>query len=819
MKYFNMHPALSLTLAVVLPLAAALQMDLTPKKALFKVGDREELKCSMTECPGDVKFSWISLEDKPLYAEYKQISSKESVIMFNSVTKDHANRIQCRATCKDVSKQATATVKVYSFAKDPVISGQDSLVPGVENTLTCEVTEVHPAEYMEVEWLRGGTVVHRQEGKHGSQTVLSHYTFTPQREDDGGHITCQASLTLPDLPPDQSTRETTVSIVILSAPETVEVSGSSTVQVSSALTLTCKADGNPIPLFSWRVLRPDGQWVRVAETRQLSLINVSLSDAGDYECEASNRVGRKTAKVNIAVHSPPTNTVISVSPHEPKEDELVSISCSSHSVPQSRLVLSKLLDGEESELASGEGPHTSILYNSSRANDSGLYVCTAFNVYGSQKATIQLTVKTYPLEVTMQPDMSVITVERGSAPSLFCKSSGCPHPHFVWKGLQDKPRYGWNNSQTDVSELKLGRVEPEDEGAYTCEVKCGSVVKSKHTEVKVFSFPSNPTIESSGYALDGELTRLTCMVHDVFPAKHFRIQWLDGETEQHSETFVEGLQDLSSTISYQPDSSDRDKTFTCKVSLQMDGVPAAITEKTTSVTLTRHYAPRETTIIVSPQEEVKAGQTLNISCQMDSAPEGHVFLKKVLDGEEMKLVSSQGTQTSFSIPAAELSDSGVYVCEAVNQYGSQNASIQITVQAPPRNTSVQVFPSTQVQEGQNVTICCNSVSFPPPAIILRKLDSGIDIYSPNGTFVLVNLTPNDTGLYQVNVTNALGYETEVFTINVIERLSSPPPTWNFFITPFVGLGILASVAVVLEYLRRRRLKGFYELSKCNPGTV
>ncbi|XP_007240168.3 vascular cell adhesion protein 1b [Astyanax mexicanus] len=819
MKCFSMLPALSFTLAVLLPLAAALQIDLTPKKALFKVGDREELKCSVTECPGEVKFSWIALEDKPLYAVFKYLS-KESVMIFNSVTKHHANKIKCTATCQDVSKQATATVEVYSFARDPVISGHDSLVPGVENTLICEITEVHPAEYMEVEWMRGGTVVHRQDGKHGVQTVQSHYTFTPQREDDGAQITCRASLTLPDLPPDQQTRETTVSIVILSAPETVEVSGSSTVRVGSALSLSCKADGNPTPLFSWRVLRPDGQWVKVAETRQLSLINVSLADAGEYECEASNGVGRKTATVTVAVHGPPTNTVISLSTNEPKEDELVSISCTSHSVPQSRLVLSKLLDGGESELASGEGPHTSVSYSSARANNSGLYVCTAFNDYGSQKASVQLTVQTYPLEVTMHPDVSVITLERGSSLSLSCEASGCPHPLFTWTGLQDKPQYRQNNSQTDISQLNLESVEPDDEGAFICEVKCGSVVKSKQTEVKLFSFTSDPTIESSGYSLEGEMTSLTCVVRDVFPAKLFRIQWLDGEKELPSETFVDGLQNLSSIIFYQLQSSVQDTTITCKVSLQMDGVPAALTEKTTSVTLARHYAPRQTTITVSPQEELKAGETLSISCLTDSAPEGHVFLKKVVDGEETKLASSQGTRTSFTIPAAELSDSGVYVCEAVNQYGSKNASAQITVQAPPRNTSVKVIPSAWVQEGQNITICCNSVSFPPPAIILRKLDSGVDIYSPNGTFVLVNLTPNDTGLYQVNVTNALGYETEVFTIHVMElQTASPPPHWNYFIIPLAGLGILASAAVVLEYLRRQRLKGFYELSKSKPGTA
>lgn len=92
-------------------------------------------------------------------------------------------------------------------------------------------------------------------------------------------------------------------------------------------------------------------------------------------------------------------------------------------------------------------------------------------------------------------------------------------------------------------------------------------------------------------------------------------------------------------------------------------------------------SPKFTTIDVRPHKKPSEGETVTISCQTDSSPEGHVTLKRVLNGEETKLVSSNGTQTSFNISFTTLSHSGNYVCEAVNKYGHQRKDVQITVQS------------------------------------------------------------------------------------------------------------------------------------------
>jgi len=66
----------------------------------------------MSSCPEKVTFTWTSLEDKPLFASFNTMD-RESVMVFENVTKQHENTIVCKATCEGKTKQATTKIKVY----------------------------------------------------------------------------------------------------------------------------------------------------------------------------------------------------------------------------------------------------------------------------------------------------------------------------------------------------------------------------------------------------------------------------------------------------------------------------------------------------------------------------------------------------------------------------------------------------------------------------------------------------------------------------------------------------------------------------------
>ncbi|XP_045564932.1 uncharacterized protein isoform X4 [Salmo salar] len=121
------------------------------------------------------------------------------------------------------------------------------------------------------------------------------------------------------------------------------------------------------------------------------------------------------------------------------------------------------------------------------------------------------------------------------------------------------------------------------------------------------------------------------------------------------------------------------------------------------------YAPKNTSVSVSPSGEIVEGSSVTLTCSSDANPpvDKYTWYKK--NG-----ASLTGSEKTYNFTTISSEDRGEYYCGAENKYGHLNSSsVSVDVQYGPKNTSVSVSPSGEIVEGSSVTLTCSSDANPP----------------------------------------------------------------------------------------------------------
>ena len=87
-------------------------------------------------------------------------------------------------------------------------------------------------------------------------------------------------------------------------------------------------------------------------------------------------------------------------------------------------------------------------------------------------------------------------------------------------------------------------------------------------------------------------------------------------------------------------------------------------------------APQTPSVSVSPSGGVKEGSSVTLSCSSDANPAANYTWFKVNTDHSSRDLN-QGQQLVFG--PIKSSDSGQYLCEAKNEFGTKSASISINV--------------------------------------------------------------------------------------------------------------------------------------------
>ncbi|KFV53524.1 Vascular cell adhesion protein 1, partial [Tyto alba] len=518
---------------------------------------------------------------------------------------------------------------------------------------------------------------------------------------------------------------------------------------------------------------------------------------------------------------------------------------------------------------------------------------------------LPIVVKAFEMEII---PANRIVAQIGETLILTCNTSGCASPSFSWRTQMDNPLGGTVNNHRTYSTLTMNPVSIVNSHDYLCTVFCGEKEKKeKSIKVELYSFPSDPIIEISPSLIAGEPVTVICKIPDVYPSDRLEVLLKKEGHVLHEESFYTddstNAKTKTVTYSFNPMTEDIGKEITCVAKLPIPNMDFEPKERVTSQKLNANFGPQNTIITKSPGSSSMEGDSLKLTCVTEGNPPPQIVWRKHLADESIQHLIENNV---LSIPYARFTDSGLYICEAINlvtnktekatvdvviqgapniaklsiepsttvqegenvsiqcsaesnpppkiilrrksdsadmgpysegrillpsvtflsggdyecvaenKFGKSKSEITLNVEFPPQNITVLVYPSENVKEGENVTITCSTYSNPPSQMVLKKVHQEKEIILPavNGTFILYNVTKNDTGRYLLDVFNEAGNNVKVIEISVVGRLEKNDQMIPLIIAFSCVTAIAIPVVAILIYVSRKaKINGSYSLVK------
>ncbi|KAK0151296.1 B-cell receptor CD22 [Merluccius polli] len=284
--------------------------------------------------------------------------------------------------------------------------------------------------------------------------------------------------------------------------------------------------------------------------------------------------------------------------------------------------------------------------------------------------------------------------------------------------------------------------------------------------------PKTPsvTVRPSGEIEEGSSVTLSCS-SDANPAAKYT--WFKDNTDDSSRYMNQGQQ-----LVFGPIKSSDSGQYYCLVETELR-------TKSASIYINVKYGPKHTSVISSPSGGVKEGSSVTLSCSTDANPAANYTWFK-----DNTVYRDMNQRQQLVFDRVNSSDSGKYLCEAKNEFGTKSASISINVKYGPKHTSVTSSPSGGVKEGSSVTLSCSSDANPAANYTWFK-EHEDSVIESGQNYTITDITSELGGNYYCQAHNAIGPHNSTFlSINVTETYQQMTTT----------VGTIGSVAVLLTII-------------------
>ncbi|XP_059149392.1 peroxidasin homolog [Physella acuta] len=253
------------------------------------------------------------------------------------------------------------------------------------------------------------------------------------------------------------------------------------------ITLPCQASGNPRPGITWTLNSAPVRGnirARQFDNGTMQIINLRVSDAGLYECSASNSVQTISSSARVRVLVRP---VIVRAPVDTNAGlgSTISFTCQAQGDSQPVIAWSKngsplQNNGRYDLQQNGEV----LVIRNVAAVDQGTFTCRAENAAGVVTANARLSI-VQNVAPSFAQSTDFVIAALGSLTTLRCAAEGQPAPVYEWsrdgRVLQNRNRFTAVAGQLSVSNVQTG-----DEGRYDCvaENLRGRATKSFYLQIQ-----------------------------------------------------------------------------------------------------------------------------------------------------------------------------------------------------------------------------------------------------------------------------------------------------------------------------------------------
>ncbi|XP_064610241.1 contactin-like isoform X2 [Liolophura sinensis] len=240
--------------------------------------------------------------------------------------------------------------------------------------------------------------------------------------------------------------------------------------------LECFAYGTDPLFYSWS--RIDGYLPSKAQledhNRVLIIPDAQLEDSGQYNCHVSRRQSATDDQaVDLKIVAVPYFTLPLGNQHADKGSQL-TWRCEAKAVPEPAYTWYK--NGEKIQSIPGQlevNRNVLVIKALDPLQHSGMYQCSASNIYGTVYSSGQLRVMTFKPSFRRNPLQANTEAAINGNVTIRCRPEASPYPDFKWAknggelGLIAGSETG--RVRLDISgDLLITGVQPGDAGRYTC---------------------------------------------------------------------------------------------------------------------------------------------------------------------------------------------------------------------------------------------------------------------------------------------------------------------------------------------------------------